>query len=112
MTAQDRHTEITTKNQVLHLLVEYKERGIQTKALVDKPTGTMKLLAFDDGTRLKEHTAPYDVHLLILEGETKVSIEGQPFHLHTGEIITLPATRPHAVEAKTRFKILLPMFRV
>ncbi len=112
MTVQDRLTEVAGNTQMLHLMVEYKEHGIQTKALVDKPTGTMKLLAFDDGTRLKEHTAPHDVHLLILEGEAEGTIEGQPFHVQAGEIITLPATRPHAVEAKTRLKMLLTMFRV
>ncbi len=111
MMVQDLDTEFTTYKDTLRLMVDYKENGIKTKALVDKPTGTMKLLAFDDGTRLKEHTAPHDVHVLILEGDAEVTIEGKPFPLHTGEIITLPAARPHAVEAKTRFKMLLTMFK-
>ena len=111
MNVQDQHTDVVPDKGVLSLMVDYKENGIQSQTLVDKPAGTMKLLAFDQGKGLKEHTAPHDVYLFILEGEAEVTIEGQPFQLHAGEMITLPATRPHAVFAKTRFKMLLTLFR-
>ncbi len=111
MKIQAQHTDVVPDKGVLSLMVDYKKNGIQAQTLVDKPAGTMKLLAFDHGTRLKEHTAPHDVCLFILEGEAEVTIEGQPFQLHAGDTITFPATRPHAVEAKTRFKMLLIMFR-
>ena len=111
MNVQDQHTDVIPHKRVLNLMVDYKENGIQAQTMVDTPAGTMRLLAFDHGTRLKEHTAPNDVYIFILEGEANVTIEGQPFQLHAGDTITLPATRPHAVEAKTPFKMLLTMFR-
>ena len=111
MNVQDQHTDVVPDTRVLSLMVDYKENGIQSQTLVDKPAGTMKLLAFDHDKGLKEHTAPHDVYLFILEGEAEVTIEGQPFQLHAGDMITLPATRPHAVFAKSRFKMLLTLFR-
>ena len=111
MNVQDQSTDVVPDKRVLSLMVDYKENGIQSQNLVDKPAGTMKLLAFDQGKGLQEHMAPYDVYLYILDGEAQITIEGQPFQLHAGEMITLPATRPHAVYAKTRFKMLLTLFR-
>ena len=111
MKVQDTLTEIVPDKRVLSLMVDYKENGIQSQTLVDKPGGAMKLLAFDRDTGLKEHTAPHDVYLFIVEGQAKVTIEGQPFQLQAGEVITLPANRPHAVIAKSRFKMLLTLFR-
>ena len=111
MNVQTQHTEVAPDKHTLRLMVDYKENGIQAQSLVDKPTGVMKLLAFDRGTRLKGHTSLHDVYLLILEGEAEVTIEGKPFELQAGDTITLPATRPHAVRAKTPFKMLLTMFR-
>ena len=111
MKVQDTLTEVVPDKRVLSLMVEYKEKGIQSQTLVDKPAGAMKLLAFDRDTGLKEHTAPHDVYLFIVEGQAEVTIEKQPFQLQAGEMITLPATRPHAVVAKSRFKMLLTLFR-
>ena len=111
MNVQDHHTDVAPDKRVLSLMVDYKENGIQSRTLVDNPAGTMKLLAFDHDTRLKEHTAPHDVYLFIVEGEAEVTIEGTPFQLQAGDIITLPASRPHAVFAKSRFKMLLTLFR-
>ena len=111
MNVQTQHTDVAADKRVLSLMVDYKQNSIQAETLADKPAGRMKLLAFDHGTRLKEHTAPHDVYLFILEGQADVTIEGQPFQLREGDMITLPATRPHAVEARTQFKMLLTMFR-
>lgn len=110
MRSQDQPIDESPQQRVLSRLVDYKENGIEVKTLVNKPSGMMKLLSFDHATEMKEHTAPHDVYVLILEGEAELTIEGQPFHLCAGDTITLPGTRPHAVKAKTRFKMLLTRF--
>ena len=105
MIAQDQRTDDSPDDLVL--MLDYKKNGIQVKTLVDMPTGTMKLFAFDRGTKLKKHRTPHDVQLLILEGIAEVAIEGRISQVQTGDTITLPAKRAHAVEAKTPFKMLL-----
>ena len=111
MNVQELPTNVTPDKRFLGLTVDYKENGIESQTLVDKAGGAMKLLAFDQGTGLKEHTAPHDVYLFILEGEAEVTVEGQPVHLQAGDMIALPANRPHAVLAQSRFKMLLTLFR-
>jgi len=48
--------------QVLNLadLVDYQEGSVVSKALINKPTGTVTLFAFDRDQVLSEHTAPFD----------------------------------------------------
>ena len=43
----------------------------------------------------------------VLEGEVEVTISGKPISLKQGEITIMPANQPHALAAKTKFKMLL-----
>ena len=45
------------------------------------------------------------------DGEADIEIAGEGFKVRQGETITLPANRPHAVRAATKFKMLLIMIR-
>jgi len=40
-----------------------------------------------------------------------VQIEGTPYTVKAGEMIILPADKPHAVYAHGRFKMILTMIR-
>ncbi len=73
--------------------------------------GTVTAFAFDAGQGLSEHTAPFDAVAHILEGEAEITIAGTPVKVAGGEIVLMPATKPHAVHARTRFKMLLTMIR-
>jgi len=77
--------------------------------LINAPAGTITVFAFDAGEGLSEHTAPYDAVLQVLEGETLITIEGTDYPLKAGEIIIMPARKPHAVQAVTQFKMMLTM---
>jgi len=99
--------------QVLHTvdLVGYQEGAVVSRTLVNQKTGTVTLFAFDAGQELSEHTAPYDALAQVLDGETEISIAGQPFRLKAGDAIIMPANDPHAVKAMTKFKMMLTMIR-
>jgi quercetin dioxygenase-like cupin family protein len=45
----------------------------------------------------------------VLEGEAEVTIAGETSSLTGGQLIIMPANIPHAVAAKTRFKMMLTM---
>ena len=47
----------------------------------------------------------------ILEGEAEVSISGKAFCLRDGELIILPANKPHALKAPQKLKMLLIMIK-
>ena len=96
--------------QVLEL-VNYQDGAVVSREVVKKPTGSVTLFAFDEGQSLSEHTAPFDALVQVLEGETEISISGNLHRLHGGEMILMPAGEPHALNAITRFKMILAMIR-
>jgi quercetin dioxygenase-like cupin family protein len=92
-------------------LISYQEGAVVSRTIIDKKGGTVTLFAFDDKQGLSEHMAPYDAMVYILDGEVVVTISGNPITLKTGEMTIMPANKPHALTAKTRFKMLLTMIR-
>lgn len=92
-------------------LVKYQDNAIVSSEIIKKDTGTVTVFAFDKGQGLSEHTAPFDASVYILDGEAEVTIAGEVFSVKTGEIITMEANKPHALSAKTKFKMLLIMIK-
>ncbi len=92
-------------------LVAYQEGAIVSRTLLERKTGTVTLFAFDEGQQLSEHMTPYDALVYVLEGTGEITIEEHPYTLSSGEIMLLPAHRPHAVRAIKPFKMLLIMVR-
>jgi len=82
-----------------------------SRTVIDKKTGTVTLFAFDEDQGLSEHTAPFDALVCIIDGEAEVIISGKALHLKKGEMVIMPANRPHALKAITQFKMLLIMIR-
>ncbi len=99
------------KGQTLADMVEYAENSIVSKTILDKPTGTLTLFAFDRGQKLSEHTAPFDAVVQIIDGAAQLTIGGEDVNVSAGQIIIMPGNVPHAVAAEERFKMLLTMIR-
>jgi len=92
-------------------MVSYQEGSVVSRTLVNQKTGTITLFAFDAGGSLSEHTTPFDALVYDLDGEVEIKISGEPFHLKEGDMIIMPANKPHALTALTRFKMLLVMIK-
>lgn len=103
--------EIKARAVFLKDLVQYAPDSIVSKILLDKPVGSITLFAFDEGQRLSEHTSPYDAVVQIIDGTAELTIGGQTVSAAAGQIVIMPAGIPHAVYAKTAFKMLLTMIR-
>jgi len=110
---QDREQKDFAEAQVAKLvnLGDYQADSVVSRTLIDKKTGTVTFFAFDEGQGLSEHTAPYDALVYLLEGDADVIISGKPVRVKKGEMIVIPAKRPHAVRAVKRFKMILTMIR-
>jgi len=104
---------VAPKSQILKLaeMVSYQEGSVVSRQITKTDAGNVTLFAFDEGQELSEHTAPYDALLHLLEGQAEIHISVQPYELSAGEAIILPANAPHAVKARTKFKMLLTMIR-
>jgi quercetin dioxygenase-like cupin family protein len=92
-------------------LVAYQSGAVVSRTLVGTEGGTVTAFAFDEGQGLSEHTAPYDAMVIVVEGEVAVQISGKSYHLIEGEMIIMPANKPHALRAVTKFKMILIMIR-
>lgn len=92
-------------------LVAYQDDAVVSKTLLDRKTGTVSLFAFDRGQGLSEHTSPFDALVMVLDGRAEISIAGSPVAVGRGEMLVMPANRPHSLKAVERFKMMLIMIR-
>ena len=92
-------------------LISYQRGSVVSRTIIDQKEGTITLFAFDEGQGLSEHTAPFDALVLILDGNAEVSIEGKPHDVNNGEMLIMPANKPHALKAVKKFKMLLVMVK-
>lgn len=103
--------ELSGKVVTLKDLAAYQEHSVVSREIIGKATGTMTVFAFDQGEGLSEHSAPFDAAVYILDGEAEIRIEGQPHIVKEGEMIIMPAHKPHALKAITPYKMLLVLIR-
>ena len=92
-------------------MINYQDGSVVSREIIKKTAGTVTLFAFDKGQGLSEHTAPFDALVNVLDGQAEVTISGKPFVVMQGEMITMPANKPHALQAVKRFKMLLVMIK-
>lgn len=104
-------SEYAREGLVMADLIEYNDNAVVSKTLINKPTGTVTLFAFDKGEGLSEHTAPFDAMVTILDGTVEITISGHPYRLSKGEMIIMPANKPHALKAIEPYKMLLIMIK-
>ncbi len=92
-------------------LVDYNDDAVVSRTIVDQPTGTVTLFAFDAGQRLSEHSAPFDALVQVVDGVGVFTIGGTDHTVRAGELIIMPADIAHAVDARERFKMVLTMIK-
>ena len=92
-------------------LVSYQDGSVVSRTIAKQNGGTLTLFAFDSGQSLSEHTAPFDAIVQVLEGEAELVIGGRTVSVTEGRTALMPADVPHAVNAPSRFKMLLIMVR-
>jgi quercetin dioxygenase-like cupin family protein len=92
-------------------LVQHQPGAVISRTIIKKPTGTVTAFAFDAGEGLSEHTAAYDALIVGVEGEATITIAGNPLKVSAGDVLRLPAGKPHGLSATSPFKMLLVMIR-
>ncbi len=92
-------------------MITYAQGAVVSKTLTKNKSGNTTLFAFDKGQGLTEHTSPYDAMASIVDGKCRITIGDQNFELEEGQMILMPATIPHALEALEPFKMMLIMIK-
>ncbi|MBF0594334.1 MAG: cupin domain-containing protein [Candidatus Omnitrophica bacterium] len=105
-------TNLIGQVQELSALVNYQDGAVVSKEVIKKKEGTVTVFAFDEGQGLSEHTAPFDALVYVVDGRVEITIDGKPSALKAGDMIIMPANKPHALKAIKRFKMMLVMIKV
>ena len=92
-------------------LADYQEESVVSRTVIDKKIGTVTVFAFDAGEGLSEHTAPFDALVHVIDGTAQITISGETIEVGAGEMIIMPAGKPHSLRAAERFKMVLIMIR-
>ena len=104
--------ELPTAERIRSLdLITYQDGAVVSRTLLKRASGTVTLFAFDRGQGLSEHTAPFDALVHVLDGEAEIVIAGTSHQVAAGDLMLMPANQPHALTARTPFKMLLTMLR-
>ncbi len=96
---------------LLDKMVAYQKGAVVSRTVVKKNTGNVTLFSFDKGQGLSEHTAPFEALVYIIDGEAEITIAGKPQRVIKGDLVILPANRPHALKAIKKFKMMLVMIK-
>ena len=91
--------------------LEYQNQSVISRVLLKNAGGTITLFAFDEGEGLSEHKTPFDAFVTLVEGSARIRIADHEHSLNAGDSLVLPANIPHAVDAVTKFKMLLVMIK-
>ena len=99
--------------QVLTLenMLDYQKGSVVSRTLIDKNVGIVTLFSFDEGEGLSEHTAPFDALVYVFDGKVEITISNEKFILVKGQMILMPANKPHALKALKPFKMMLTMIK-
>ena len=92
-------------------LVDYQDGSVISRTIVKKDVGTVTIFAFDKGEGLSDHTAPYDALVQIIDGEAEIVIDDKLLRAAAGQMVIMPANKPHSLKAIKRFKMMLVMIR-
>jgi quercetin dioxygenase-like cupin family protein len=92
-------------------LISFQNGSVVSKEILNKPSGTITLFAFDQNQGLSEHTAPFDAVVLAIEGSAEITVSGTKHQLKIGEMLLMPSGSPHSIKALTPFKMLLTMIK-
>ena len=80
---------------------------VVSKTLAQNAAVSITLFAFDKGEEIGSHDSNGDAMVTVLEGTGLFTVDGKEHLVGAGEVLVMPAKKPHAVFAETAFKMLL-----
>lgn len=88
---------------------QYAANGVVSRTVARSGGASLVLFAFDEGTRLTEHTTTRPAIVQMLSGACDFSLGEEVRRVVAGDVIHMPANLPHALVAVERFSMLLTL---
>ena len=87
--------------------VDYQAGQIISRTLVQNELMSMTLFAFEKGEEISTHDSTGDAMVHVIDGVGQFTVDGAEHICKAGDVLVMPAKKPHAVFAKEDFKMLL-----
>lgn len=87
--------------------VEAQDGQIVSKTLAQNKAVSVTLFAFAKGEEISTHDSEGDAMVTVLEGCGRFTVDKTEHLVHAGEVLVMPAKKPHAVYAEEAFKMML-----
>ena len=92
---------------VLKDQVTYQEGQVVSKTLAQNEHVSVTLFSFDKGEEISTHDSIGDAMVHVIDGVGQFTVDGAEHICKAGDVLVMPAKKPHAVFAKEDFKMLL-----
>lgn len=89
--------------------IEYAETGILSKVLLKLPYCQYTLFCLAAETDIAEHTSTRNAVVHVIEGQGRLTLEGEDITLEAGVFVFMPANAPHALKATSNLAFLLTL---
>ena len=80
---------------------------VVSKTLAQNKAVSLTLFAFSKGEEISTHDSTGDAMVHVIEGVGQFTVDGVEHICKAGDVLVMPAKKPHAVFAKEDFKMLL-----
>ena len=80
---------------------------IVSKTLAQNKAVSLTLFAFSKGEEISTHDSIGDAMVHVIDGVGQFTVDGAEHICKDGDVLVMPAKKPHAVFAKEDFKMLL-----
>ena len=80
---------------------------IVSKTLAQNKAVSLTLFAFSKGEEISTHDSIGDAMVYVIDGVGQFTVDGAEHICKAGDVLVMPAKKPHAVFAKDDFKMLL-----
>jgi quercetin dioxygenase-like cupin family protein len=95
----------------LNELVQFADRGIVSKTLVDCPKAKLVLFGMKTGQSLSGHAAGTPATIQVLQGAGTITLGETDYEGRSGSIYYMPAGQYHALKSTDDLVFLLNLFR-
>jgi quercetin dioxygenase-like cupin family protein len=92
-------------------ILDYAANTFVTRKILDKPTGSVTVVAFDGAVAMDEKISAFDTFVLVLDGSVEIRIDHKFHVLGTGQCIVIPAHFRSLIRSDARFKVLLTVIK-
>ncbi len=91
--------------------IDYVTGSIVMKSIIRKTTGNISAVSMDAGEKLEEKVSPFNAFIQIIDGRAEIVIDDHSTLLDAGQSIIVPAHSRNAINANSRFKMILTVIK-